>query len=508
MTILHSTDGRIVPHSRGAALACGAAAVLGGLVYLNALHNPFVYDDYHTILTNTSIGRVTDLRAIVLHDVTRPLVNLSYALDRALWGEQPFGFHVTSVLLHVLTVALLFALTRRLAGPMAAFAAAALLAVHPMMTEAVGYVSGRSEVLCAVFFLLALMAGHRWLHGDGAKWGGLTIALWAATLATKELGAMFPFVLLGYDLLVVRPAPIERRRRLLAVHLPLIGTAVLAGLIRVVILTRIESPGQAGIHWTYVLIAADVVRRYLGLMVNPTGQALFHEVARIDGAFEWRAAFALLAVAAVAALACTLRRVDGVASFGIVWFLVLLVPSAALTVLDQGEPMAEHRVYLAACGLFLAAGEGLARLHGWAAGAGRGMRRLVPIVLTLLILSLGADTLVRNAIWRSPVALWRESVNLAPNHYRPRLLLGEALQDAGRHDEAVDEYRIAIRLRPTEVTGYLKLGALLAVMGRFPEARQQLLTVTSLDPQNAPARQALAILDQGQSRTGGHDGRR
>ena len=503
MTFLHSSDDGIVPYSRGVALACAAAVGLAGLVYLNALRNPFVYDDYHTIVTNTSLSRLTNLRAIVLHDVTRPLVNFSYALDRGLWGEQPFGFHVTSVLLHMLNVALLFGLARRLAGPLAAFAAAALLAVHPMMTEAVGYVSGRSEVLCATFFLLALMAGRRWLRGDGARWRGATLALWLAALATKEIGAMFPAVLLAFDLLVVRPEPAERRRRLRSVHLPLIGTAVAAGLVRVAILTRVESPGEAGVHWSYVLIAAEAVRRYVGLLINPTGQAIFHEVARIDRLFEWRAAVALLAVAAMIALAWALRRRGRVASFGILWFLLLLVPSAALTVLNQGEPMAEHRVYLAAVGLFLAAGDGLARLDGWAIRAGQRMRALGPVVLGLIIVSFGAETIVRNAVWRNPVTLWRESVDLAPTHYRPRLLLGEALQDAGRRDEAAEEYRTAIRLRPSEVSGYLKLGALLAVMGQFPEARQQLLTVTSMDPQNAQAREALVILDRVESRAGG-----
>jgi hypothetical protein len=266
---------------------------LAFLVYLNALHNPFVYDDHHTVVTNSSLTRLTDLKAIVLHDVTRPVVNLSYAIDRELWGAQPFGFHVTSVALHMVNVALLFALARTLsrrqgsgqAGSLAAFAAAALLAVHPMMTEAVGYISGRSEVLCALFFMLALMAGLRWLRGDGTRWAALTIALWVATIATKELGAMFPFVLLACDRLVLRSEPAEWRRRVRRVHLPLIATAVVAGLVRVAILTRIESPADAGIRWSYVLIAAEAVRRYAGLMVNPTGQTIFHEVARIDSLF-------------------------------------------------------------------------------------------------------------------------------------------------------------------------------------------------------------------------------
>ena len=151
-----------------ALVACGVAALLGGVVYLNALHNPFVYDDYHTVVENASIARVTDLRAIVLGAVTRPIVNFSYAVDRALWGTKPLGFHVTNVLLHMLNVVLLFALARRLSEDrLAAFAAAALFAVHPMMTEAVGYIAGRSEVLCATFFLPAVMCGRRWLRGGG-----------------------------------------------------------------------------------------------------------------------------------------------------------------------------------------------------------------------------------------------------------------------------------------------------------------------------------------------------
>jgi tetratricopeptide (TPR) repeat protein len=507
MSALQSTDARIVPHSRVTVLACGGAVALAGLVYLNALHNPFVYDDHHTIVTNTSLVRLTDLRAIVLHDVTRPLVNASYAVDRALWGAAPFGFHVTSVLLHMLNVAVLFALARRLAGSLAAFAAAALLAVHPMMTEAVGYISGRSEVLCATAFMLAVLAGRRWLRDGDAASGAVTIALWVASIAAKELGAMFPFVLFAYDRLLTDGGPIERRRRLRRVHLPLISTALLAGLVRVAILTRIESPSAAPVHWSYLLVAAEAVRRYAGLLVYPTGQSLFHEVARVD-LIAWRGLLAVAAVAAIGALAWRLRRTDPIATFGIVWFLLVLTPAAVLTVLDRGEPMAEHRVYLAACGLFLAAGEALTRLDRWAAGARVPLRHVAPVALALLIVSFGADTLVRNAVWHSPVALWRESVDLAPTHYRPRLMLGEALQDEGRQIEAAGEYRVAIQLRPADVTGRLKLGALLAVMGQFDEARHELLAVTALDPNNATARQALAILNQATPRAEDHERRR
>src|ERR1044071_9805979 len=100
---------------KAAASGTALAALLAGLAYLNALKNPFVYDDYRTIVENGSIYSLADLRSIALHDVSRPIVNLSYALDRAIWGGGPLGFHITNVVLHVVNVVLLFALAKGLA---------------------------------------------------------------------------------------------------------------------------------------------------------------------------------------------------------------------------------------------------------------------------------------------------------------------------------------------------------------------------------------------------------
>ena len=483
-----------------ALLACGAAAIIAGSVYLNALHNPFVYDDYHTVVANASIQSVWNVRAIVLHDITRPLVNFSYALDRAMWGQTPWGFHVTNVLLHMLNVVLLFGLAWRLVedrGGRAvevAAGAAALFAVHPMMTEAVGYVSGRSEVLCATWFLSGLLCGRRWIRGDGAKWAILTVGLWGAAAATKETAAMFPFVLFALDWTVYGSAE-ERRRRFMRLHLPLMATAVAAGVVRLLVL-RFEYPGRVSIHWRYVLLELDVLRRYVWLLVRPVGQSLFHEVTAVNGLFEPRALLAVGAVVLMLAIAWRLCRVERIASFGIIWFLLAMVPSAALAVLDQGEPMAEHRIYLASCGLFLAAGIGVGRIDLWLDRAGRRTQWLGGVAMALVLLSFSAQTLLRNAVWADPVTLWRESVDLAPAHYRPRLLLGEALQDAGRRTEAIEQYKMAIRLWPTDMDGYLKLSLCLAEMGRIEEARQSLRQALAVEPENEPARRALALLDK------------
>jgi len=507
-----------------AILACGVAALLGGVVYLNALHNPFVYDDYHTVVENASIAHVTDVRAIVGGALTRPIVNLSYAIDRATWGAAPLGFHVTNVLLHILNVILLFQLARQFGkGELAAFAGAGLFAVHPMMTEAVGYISGRSEVLCATFFLLALMSGRRWIDGraestrdaiDGRSkdvryvWGLLTIGLWGAALATKESAAMFPFVFLAYDRLGAGGPAADKRRRLLTVHLPIVGTAVLAGVVRLSIFARVEYVGQTYINWSYVLLALDVVRRYVWLMINPAGQTIFHEVAAV-GLFDPRTVLAVLVTGLIVALGWKLRRADWVASFGMLWFLLLLVPSSALIALGQGEPMAEHRVYLASCGMFLAAGAAIGWLATWMSDVHvRHFRVVGATAFGLVLLSFGVETVLRNAVWADPVALWRESVDLAPAHYRPRLLLGEALQDSGRRTEAIEQYQTAIQLRPAEPMGYVKMGQCLAEIGQWAGARQQLLKAIDLDPRNRAARDSLTVLNNVESRFGVDGSRR
>ena len=81
--------------TRASIRGCAAAALLAGLVYLNALDNPFVYDDYRTIVDNGSIRTLTDPRSIIFHDVTRPLVNFSYALDRAVCPTRPGAMFVS-----------------------------------------------------------------------------------------------------------------------------------------------------------------------------------------------------------------------------------------------------------------------------------------------------------------------------------------------------------------------------------------------------------------------------
>ena len=207
--------------------ACAAAA-LAVLLYAGTLDNPFVYDDYRLIVENPSIQSQSGVLAILARDVTRPLVSLSYAVDTAIWGTSPFGYHLTNVLLHALNVVLAFWVAfcaaddwRRRGGGTHGFApaptvvatvTAVLTAAHPVMTQAVGYVTARSELLYGAGFLASLLAARQWMR-TGGRWRTASIALWIAALLAKEAAAMLPVVLWCYDAWLMDGEPETRSRR-------------------------------------------------------------------------------------------------------------------------------------------------------------------------------------------------------------------------------------------------------------------------------------------------------
>jgi Flp pilus assembly protein TadD len=122
------------------------------------------------------------------------------------------------------------------------------------------------------------------------------------------------------------------------------------------------------------------------------------------------------------------------------------------------------------------------------------------VAVSAIVASFAMETLQRNAVWRSPIALWRESVELAPRHPRPRLLLAESLQDAGRWDEAVEQCRIAVELRPSDPAAHVAFGRSLAYLKRWDEARNEFHTALDQDPGNVVARRSLLALDSLEAR--------
>jgi len=482
---------------RGLILAA-LAADLAVLVYLNALPHPFVYDDLVGVVGNPALVDGAGPLEVVRQNVFRPVVNLSFALDHALWGFRPVGYHLTSVLLHALNVALLFVLARRLAvdwrggdaetgrePDVVAFVAASLFAVHPMMSEAVGYVSGRADVLATSFVLLALLALRAGLARPAWRAPGVGLALLGA--ATKEVAVVLPVLVLAWDRCLLDGDPAARRRRLLRWHLPFLGAAVALGLARATSFLLIERSTTSAAAWPYLQTQLGVVWRYVRLLLIPVGQSIVHAVPIASARVDAGAVIAALALLVATALGWRLRRHHPLLVFGGLWFLVGLAPTAAVALYD---PMAERRVYLASAGFFLALAAGAGRL--WSR-SGAPARRVGLAAFVLVVAGLATLTVQRNRVWGDAVTLWSDAAAKSPGAFAAHYGLANALGERGRCHEALPEYEAALRLaRRPEI--YTNQGVCLAAEHRLSEAAAAFEEAVTLDPDNTLAHHNLGLV--------------
>jgi hypothetical protein len=484
----------------------GAAGVLAVLlavaVHAPSLDNPFVYDDHDTVVANPSLVDLSNVRFILTHSPFRPVVNVSYALDRWAWGLNPFGYHVTNLALHGSVVALLYLFLLRalsdarsvvaspdssptpVAETWAAFTAASVFAVHPLMTEAAGYVSGRSELLCGAFFLAAMLCGRAAMLPSGTPGRRRIAAVLAGSFAllallSKEVAVALPIVLLAYAWLVL-PVTAETRRRLLSrVFAPLLIAMGLVAVYRLSVMTG-AGAGSAATPLLTLLTQAIVIWRYIGLLALPVGQSIMHAVHTVTTLVDPLAIAAVSALVAVAWIGFKVRSAHPLAALGILWFLATLAPSSSFVALREG--MAEHRVYLASAGILVGASGLLAR----GLESARLRRGRVPPAYALAVGSimgvLSLATVARYQVWASPVSLWREATRHAPDKWEPHYALADALREGGDCAAGVPEYERVIQLRPRHRDAHTNLGICLAQTGRMDEAAAAFTRALEIDP--------------------------
>jgi tetratricopeptide (TPR) repeat protein len=473
------------------ALLAGLLVAAIGLAYGTSLQGAFVLDDYADVLDNPRLRR--GWPPAWLLGTSRPVVDATLALNTALGGSSPWGYHALNILIHMLAALTLWALLRRGMArwlPMepparadaVAWAAALLWAVHPLQTQAVTYVIQRGESLAGLWMLLSLYALTRSLDDARARWRIAAVAASALAMATKPIAVVLPALAVLWDWMRAgRPLrALWRGRR--GLYLALASTwIVLAACLWA---GRDDYLGTAGPGtwtapgWRYLLTQPAVLAHYLRLaawlapLVFDDAWPPAHSArALIGGA----AAIALT----LWALARGLRRRHPIA-LAAAWSLLALAPSSLIPMLDVA---AEHRAYLA-----LAAPIALAVLGVWRALQRVCGPRALPIarpILAASALALIGATAARNAVYRDEAALWRDTLAKRPENPRAWGQVGIAHAEAGRLEEAAAHLQQALRRDPREADWHYNLGAVRARQGRRAEADGWFAQALALRPRDA-----------------------
>ena len=400
------------PRRAGYPLWLLAAAALA---YLNALSAGFQFDDFNVIVDNPAVHSLSawwqGMPGI------RPLLKLSYTLNW-LADPGPMGFHAVNALLHLANIALVWRLTGHLPIPAGSestrvrIVATLLFALHPIQTESVTYVSGRSMSLMAAFGLAGLIC---WLEAPPRTrprlWRGAALVLFAAAILTKEVAVALPLTLLLF----------QREGRSLA---PLVFAALGLGALFLLFGYQrlLSEPMPRGLG-ANLLSEANAIYYLLGQLFQPHALNIDPELPEL-AAWSPLSVFQATGLAGAIGLAWVSRRRRPWYAFPVFWFVILLLPTHSL--IPRLDLASERHLYLAALGPY------------W----------LAAIAVAALALAGMAWTHQRNLDYRDEIALWRQTLAIDPSNARGWNNLGWAYLLAERRDEARQAFERTLSLEP------------------------------------------------------------
>ncbi len=462
-------------------LAGGAALLAAWWAYGPALHGPFLFDDavLPFSLSDASAPLAAWIRGV------RPVLMASYWLNTRLSGDDPFSYHVLNLIIHLAAAVLVFLIVRRLLewsqAPAArrtllAGFAGGLFLLHPMQTEAVAYVAGRSEAL-SVTLLLAAYAVFLYRRQAAIGWGTmlLVMALFGLAVLSKEhtiiLAALLPLTDFWWN-----PGFSWRGARAnwrLYAPLALGAAGGVALFWKQILYSPSAGFGFRDVSWyQYLFTQGRALFVYPAEFLLPVRLTADWDFPFSRNVADHGAILGLIALAALAAAAWHYRRRFRLACFGVFAYLVLMSPTSSI--LPIADPLAERRLYLGMLGLLLIVVD--------LAGRVRVDSRKLAAALVAVLLVAAAITHARASVWADPVALWEDTAAKSPHKRRVLFQLASAYADAGRCQDAVEEYQKVAQAWPPDYNMLVDWGLAYDCVNQPDLALQKLRQAANMEP--------------------------
>jgi protein O-mannosyl-transferase len=499
-------------------LAAGTAAVHAGSLghdfvnFDDALFvqgNPFVQEGFTARSVRWAFTAHLTFDAQPYLDYWQPVTVLSRLLDVELFGMDPRGHHAINILLHALNAALLFLVLESTTlyangregtacGRWPSAFAAALWAVHPLRVESVAWVTERKDMLAGLFWILTLAAYHRYVRRPGLLRQATVVAVFALGLMSKPFLITLPFVLLLLDYWPLRRIGAEEGwrglPRLIAEKLPLFAMSVAATVIGIRTQARIGvlTPLEAEPLWGRIAGAAVDYVRYLFKLVWPFPMALPQPYSP-----EWSPGVVLASVAlltVVTLAVCVYAPRYRFLPVGWFWFVGVLVP--VIGIVQPGKiPLTDRYTYLPHLGLIILVAWGIPA----ALPAFRQRARWMASAAACVLMACAAASVAQTRHWKDSLTLFGHAVSVTTDNGVAHANLAHVLAGEGRTAEAFVHSERAKAIRPAPAAN--TTGSLLAAQGRLDEAMIQYREAVRLDPRYSDAYNNLGVLLARQGRS-------
>ncbi|MEA3305621.1 MAG: tetratricopeptide repeat protein [Candidatus Omnitrophota bacterium] len=477
-------------------------------VYFNTLNHSFVWDDHFLIEENNAIKDIkyipeifsTDLyhsyaknKAVEHSNFYRPIQSLSFLADYHIWKLNPFGFHLSNILLHLANGILVFIAVFVICKSMiVSLFTSVLFLVHPVQTGAVAYIAGRSDLLACFFLLISfiLYAGRPSFFKEKEHFfriGSLSAFVFA--LLSKEVAVIFPLILIFYDIAYKRNISFRMSAFLKKYSTYLFVDAAYIFLRLSIFNFTPEKNifrGAAGIS-SQLLTMSRTFMEYIGLLIFPAGMHMERDVRIAVTALRGDIALSLAGLLALIFLAFISYRRSRSLFFGTAWFVIFLAPFSNIVPINA--LMAEHWLYIPSIGFFLITGIVLVKLRFTKVNY-----NFVLTLFILLTLFYSRAAILRNRDWKDDMSIYSATLRLSPKKGKMYYNIGNVYNSKGLFKDAVKYYNLAVNTGMKKTELYTNLAIVYTRLGCFREAEENFREAIELGPDNPFAHNGIGGL--------------
>ncbi len=440
-------------------------------VYGNTLHHCFLYDDHQTIVENELIKSRKNLPLMVRDDYYRlsgeqsyrPFVTLTYFLDYSIWKLNPFGYHLTNVLLHLINGVLLYFLLRLLLKKnLFALIFSVFFLVHPLVTEAVNCVSFREDLMTLTFCLLSFLFYLRgredhFRRRKGALLYFLSSVCFILALLAKEMAISFPLILLLYEWMFPVKDKDESRAVFFRIYPYFLLLAIFLALRFTAFAARPDADYPIVPLSVRLFTTTRIVLTYFKLFVWPVALSAEYLFPLEDSLTPVVAGMIFGVVIIVCLLLIVSRRVSRETLFAAAWFLLSFLP--IINVYPLKNAAAERYLYLPVAVFAVWLGTAAAGIYP---RMRFGRRKIAAGLFFLVLAGFAARAVIRNLDWREEFGFYLKTLKSCPNSSRFHYNVGAYYMEQKKFETARKELNACLALAPDDYQAYNCLGIISA----------------------------------------------
>ncbi|OGS21215.1 MAG: hypothetical protein A2252_05965 [Elusimicrobia bacterium RIFOXYA2_FULL_39_19] len=454
--------------------------IAGVLVYINTVNKSFFWDDEVLIANNVHIRSFSNIPyffnpgyANVYEQAGgeryRPLRTVTFVFDYMFWKENAAGYHITNITMHIIVALILFFMVKTMTkNNLAAFLSGLVFVLHPVHTESVVYIKNRSDILCAIFFILSFMFYVKYISKEGRPekvgnpglrkdviYYAASIFVFILALVSKEMAITLPFILAGYIIFLKR----DNIKMNFILTIPYFAVlAVYFGFRKFIMKSTYASADISSIN-DRIFVVLHTVGGYTKLLILPLNLCADRTLVITRNLFSLEVILAILTLFILIPFIIIKRNE---LNFWLFFLLFTLIPASNLVFL-AGRPFAEQRLYLPSIGFSVFLGILLAKIKNYKAVLGT--------VLSVIILTAySSATIARNFDWKNEEVLWEKTVKTNPVSARAHHNLAVVYGKKGRYGEAIEQLNKSLQLDNKFFDSYNTLGWVYFKMKLYKES--------------------------------------